>query len=321
MLRRFTTRDYEKMATSLAKSYAADTSQDLEGLVVKHASAEGMLPEQVRNLVHSMNNMAFLELFNRDKEAGNEPLGEFPVVDPESAIAKTEAGPEVPGGSECGGSCEQCVLSEDSCGNGADYDPISDLHGEFPDMLGEGVPEGGANIKITIEKVAAEECSGCPECPHPSGTCEETGKSCTECEKNPEKVAALDPRVRRDNLIRSERIRDAVRERKYATAFEVQENIEKLATDLRLVGAPSLERTRMLVEAYGRPLVKQAFSMVLRQMDRDPEKIAAQRTPRAYSPSEAPLPDLIKIAGGLHRIRVINAAEKKVEAYADALSR
>jgi len=298
MLRRFTTQEYEKMATEIASRFAADTEQDLEGMVVKHACGMGMLPDQIRNLVHSLNNMAFLKLFEKEKALGNDPTGEFPVVNPESAIAKADEGVEEPGGSDCNGSCKSCVLSDDGgCGGSSEYDAISDLHGDFPDLLGSGGSPDGATVKITIEKSASvrDQFDITAEVP--------------------------DPRIHRDNVIRIERVKEAVTERKYAAAFEVQENVEKLAYELQRVGAPDLSRVQMLVNALDDPIVKRAFVMVLGQMDKDPEKIAAHRTPRAYDPKEAPLPELIKIADGLKKIRVIDAAERKVERYVAALGR
>jgi len=277
MLRELSMQDYEKMASDLAERFAADPEQDLEDLTAKFACGQGMIPEQIRNLVHSLNNMVFLKLFDRDKADGKDPLGEFPVAQPENVIQKVLT--ITPDG---------VVEDADAAGG---HDPLTDIHGDFPDLLRGGASPQGASVKITIEKVAEEEV---------------------------EKVAEVSPIT---NLIRGQRAQDTLSSRKYACAFQIQEELEKLAYEMTRVGAPDLGRVKMLVEAVDNPFVKKAFSMTLAILEKDSEKIAAVRTPRVYNSEEHPLPSLKKIATQIQNLRVLMTSEQRLEEYVAAIPR
>lgn len=143
-----TEKSLEKWAAEIINAF--DTAkQPLTDGVVKIAEREVLNPEQIKRLVETTNNMAFMDRFNKTNGNDRYDASHFETADPDSAIQRLiDAAKDVM--DSVGGSCH----------GGEPTSPLTDLAGELPVTRPDKEPLSMAGPEDNFEQASKPKIKG-----------------------------------------------------------------------------------------------------------------------------------------------------------------
>jgi hypothetical protein len=209
--------DVEKMAEAVVAEHLG-AQVPLAASLSKKATAEGLNPDQVTNLVQLANVLTHLKLF--DQKNDGDKIVDFEPINPDSVLKQVYSNTD-----PSSGASEKEIVME---GNSPSSDPVNkamDFFGDLPCCQGDS--DGGAsNISGLVD-----------------GGGSESGDS-----------GNRSPRSQSISIIQIRKVAEDLRDRREAVAVDYRDELEKLASDFAQLYSPDLEEfEKNASQVYGVP--------------------------------------------------------------------